>query len=188
MINPLILLLKVVLIYLGGDLISGVFHWVEDTYLTDKCKIGFFRQVAILNDRHHQDPQDFTRCSYLANLRTSSPFYLMSLCVLAFFPSIQLFLLFTWSFLANLIHRMCHETHPPKLITFLQSFGLLQSPQHHRTHHYNEQGVTEKKEPLKYYCVMSNFLNPCLEYINFWRRLEKLIYICTGIKPIHPLE
>jgi ubiquitin-conjugating enzyme E2 variant len=50
------------------------------------------------------------------------------------------------------------------LINLLHNLRILQSPKHHAIHH------TDPKST--HYCVITEFLNPILERIRFWTRLE----------------
>jgi ubiquitin-conjugating enzyme E2 variant len=54
----------------------------------------------------------------------------------------------------------------------------LQSPRHHGRHH---SGAKDS-----YYCVVTNVLNPVLEKVNFWRRLETVVEHATGKAPKAP--
>ena len=67
----------------------------------------------------------------------------------------------------------------PALVSWLQRLHLLQSPRHHGRHHAGNKD--------SHYCVITNFLNPLLEEVSFWRRLEGLVERLTGRgpKPAH---
>ncbi len=77
---------------------------------------------------------------------------------------------------ANQIHKWSHRTRRENgpLITWLQDWRILQTPRHHGLHH------TDPKNT--YYCPITNFVNPVLEKISFWTRLETLIERLTGIR------
>ena len=48
-----------------------------------------------------------------------------------------------------------------KIITFLQNIYLIQSASHHSSHH---------KSPFDMqYCILTNWVNPVLGYIGFWK-------------------
>jgi plasmanylethanolamine desaturase len=59
----------------------------------------------------------------------------------------------------------------------LQRAYVLQTPRHHGRHHQGEKN--------SHYCVVTNFLNPLLEEVGFWRRLETGVEKLTGRKPRH---
>ncbi len=46
--------------------------------------------------------------------------------------------------------------------------------------------MTRCGEKNSHYCVVTNFLNPLLEEVNFWRRLERTIEWVTGRTPKPP--
>ena len=52
-------------------------------------------------------------------------------------------------------------------MTQLQRLYVLQTPRHHGRHHQGDKNT--------HYCVVTTFLNPLLEEVGFWRRLEKLV-------------
>ncbi|MFN9421301.1 MAG: fatty acid desaturase CarF family protein [Pirellula sp.] len=54
---------------------------------------------------------------------------------------------------------------------------MLQSPKHHAQHHI---------EPFESkYCVMTDWLNPILDRLDFWRRLEEIIWKVFAIRSQH---
>src|ERR1700681_3789977 len=57
-----------------------------------------------------------------------------------------------------------------RAIRWLQRCGILQSPAHHAEHH--------KRPYANRYCTTTNFLNPVLDDMHFWRGLEWLIEHC----------
>jgi hypothetical protein len=61
-----------------------------------------------------------------------------------------------------------------RFINFLQSTGILCSHKYHSVHH---KGASDK------YCVISVYSNYILDSIYFWRALEYIIFLFTGIKP-----
>jgi ubiquitin-conjugating enzyme E2 variant len=77
---------------------------------------------------------------------------------------------------ANEIHAWAHSKGKvASWIDALQSIGLLQSPKHHAQHHIDP---FESK-----YCVMTDLLNPLLDRIKFWRRLEWIVERTLGVVP-----
>jgi len=57
-----------------------------------------------------------------------------------------------------------HCANPPRPVRWLQRLGVLQPAAHHAVHHRRPYGVR--------YCTTTTFLNPILDGIGFWRRLE----------------
>jgi hypothetical protein len=52
----------------------------------------------------------------------------------------------------------------------LQRVGLLQSRRHHAEHHKNPYSVK--------FCTTTDWLNPILDAVRFWRALEKGLHFC----------
>jgi ubiquitin-conjugating enzyme E2 variant len=77
---------------------------------------------------------------------------------------------------ANEFHKWEHRTRKEngRIISCLQDIKILQSAKHHALHH------TDPKN--SHYCTITNFLNPVLDGIRFWDRLEWLLAKTIGLK------
>ena len=77
---------------------------------------------------------------------------------------------------ANQIHKWTHRNprENPWWVTCLQKLYVLQTPRHHGRHHHGDKN--------SHYCVVTNFLNPLLEEVGFWRRLEQLVERVLGAR------
>jgi hypothetical protein len=172
-------------VYFGADFISGLFHWIEDTYLDTNSSNPFIRYIAQQNEIHHKEPMDFLQCNAFENIVTTFPFYvlLMVLNRLTFNSSI-IYCTFTLGLFSNIIHRWTHMSNRPPVVTVLQQLYILQRPELHKLHHYAGGTTTPRYVPGSHYCVVSNISNHILEYISFWRRLEFVIYKLTGLHPL----
>ena len=77
----------------------------------------------------------------------------------------------------NTVHRWAHST--PRdlhwMIRALQKARVIQTPQHHALHH----GLPR----VTHYCAFTNWMNPVLERLRFWRGAEWCIATLTGIYP-----
>lgn len=160
------------------DFISGIFHWAEDSYGTERTPF-FGRHVTRPNIIHHHDPRAFTASPFL---RRNSITFLLTLVVMG-----TVFALVGFSFfaawvavfggLSNEVHCWSHRT--PKengrFITFLQKSRLIQSPRHHALHH------TDPKRDT--FCVLTDALNPILDRAHFFRGLESLIHLIFRVRP-----
>jgi ubiquitin-conjugating enzyme E2 variant len=67
---------------------------------------------------------------------------------------------------ANQIHKWAHRSRRENgpWINLLHDLRILQSSRHHAIHH------TDPKST--HYCVITEFLNPVLQRLRFWTRLE----------------
>jgi ubiquitin-conjugating enzyme E2 variant len=164
-----------------ADLVSGVVHWAEDTYarFKPKRKLRLINLIARDNDIHHRRPRDFLK----RNWRQSSwDLALIGALLLAAAHALGVL---SWAVLlfvllsvnANQMHKWAHRNprENPALVTWLQRMHLLQSPRHHGRHHGGNKD--------SHYCVVTNFLNPVLEEVSFWRRLERVVERVSGRAP-----
>ncbi len=166
-----------------ADLASGLVHWAEDAYARVKPgrKLGLINKIAQENDLHHERPRAFLSKSWWAS-SWDLAFVAAALLAAAWglgrlTPAVALFALLTAN--ANQLHKWTHQSpsEKPWWVTRLQRAYLLQTPRHHGRHH---QGAKDS-----HYCVVTNFLNPLLEEVGFWRLLESLVERLTGRKPRH---
>ena len=160
-----------------ADFITGAFHWFEDRYGDPEWPV--IGGVIKANQEHHHTPRSFLEGSFIG--RNSTVFLLAAIFMAGFWAAGWLNLLTGSAVLfgafANEIHRFAHRSPAEngKLITWIQKTGLLQSFQHHAQHH--------RKGKDTHYCVMTNYLNPVLEKIAFYPRVEKAIFDITGAVP-----
>jgi ubiquitin-conjugating enzyme E2 variant len=164
----------IVIAWLLADFIAGFWHWIEDRFLGHQYNIFGFK-FDKPNSSHHDDPQGLLELTYWGRNYLS---------IIVAIPLILISIILNWplfitlSFLfasqANEIHAFAHnkgKLHP--FIVMLQEVGIFQSPKHHSEHH--------RSPFLIKYCVSTNFVNPVLDYFDFWRRLENLV-VKIGIK------
>jgi ubiquitin-conjugating enzyme E2 variant len=168
------LLVEILAVVLAADFISGVVHWWEDRYA--RLNGGPLQQVAIDNLRHHARPREFLAKGYWAS---SWDLWLLgaaavSACALVGAITWHVVLFAVLVANANQVHKWAHRTREENggVVGSLQRLHLLQTARHHGRHH---QGSRDS-----HYCVLTNFLNPLLEEVQFWRRLERVVKRLTG--------
>ena len=164
-----------------ADFFSGLVHWAEDAYARVKPqrKLMLINQIALDNDLHHRRPRDFLARSWWQSswdlafvgalvLTSSWALGCLNAAVLVFAVLVAN---------ANQMHKWTHQNprENPWWVTRLQRAYVLQTPRHHGRHHQGEKN--------SHYCVVTNFLNPLLEEVSFWRRLERLVERLTGRRP-----
>lgn len=154
--------------------LSGLVHWWEDAYARrDHWLLG---SVARANLRHHARPREF-----LANSDWASSWDLWLLAaalvgVSAWLDALDwpviLFVVLVAN--ANQIHKWAHmqAAELPPAVRWLQRMQLLQTTRHHSRHHQGRRN--------SHYCVITNVLNPVLEELQLWTRLERAIERLTG--------
>ena len=164
-----------------ADFVSGVVHWAEDTYARFKPrrKLRLISLIARDNAVHHRSPRDFLKRN---RWQSSWDLALIGAMIVAAAHALgilswALLLFIALSVNANQMHKWAHRNprENPTFVTWLQRAHLLQSPRHHGRHHGGNRD--------SHYCVVTNFLNPLLEEVNFWRRLEELVVRVTGWTP-----
>ena len=159
---------------LAADFVAGLVHFSMDNYGSRSTPLVGGEIGA--NRRHHIEPRLFLRNSWWKNARSTLPIILF---IAAIFYACDMINIFSITFLivgwnANEVHKWSHQSQKerPKLATFLQKWSVLQSPKEHNKHHSGEKNSN--------FCTITPFMNPLLESIGFWRKLEFVIYFLTG--------
>ena len=162
--------------WLLADLGSGVIHWAQDRYGSPRWPLvgGIVRDTI----RHHRKPMGFLDKPVLAR---SARMIALSLAVLGVLlvagaPLAFALPLSAGIFLSNEIHAAAHAKAAslPRPVRALQRMGLIQSPLHHAAHHRHLKNVN--------FCTLTDWVNPVLERVRFWRRLEALMRYSAGIR------
>ncbi len=157
------------------DFITGVLHWAEDTWTALGRSRLLDTYIVRDNIEHHRKPGGIRGGTYWETNRVCIALAFAIACVLVLFgvhawAPYAIVLLASQS---NQVHKWSHCANPPRPIAWLQRFGILQSPAHHAEHH--------KRPYASRYCTTTNFLNPVLDGVCFWRGLEWLIE-CCGVR------
>jgi len=168
-----------------ADFLSGVVHWLSDTWGT--LDTPFVGQTFIRSFReHHLEPFAITHHDFIEtngdNCMLTIPFLTMT----SFIPIrpnnvYDLFLvsfitlLCFWVMITNQIHKWSHTRKPSRFVAILQELNIILSRQDHNKHH---------QIPFdRNYCITNGWLNPWLTSIGFWRRAEDAITALTGAIP-----
>lgn len=167
--------LQIILCILISDFITGLFHWFEDTYgtISDSWISKYIWQPNI---SHHKNPSDITNNTFINR-------NIIQFIIVGIFISISLFFgFFCWQLclvgiltgLSNEIHCWTHNKTNNWLVQLLQDSCILQTKLHHSKHHLSPY--------TKNYCILTNWLNPALEKVKFWSRLESIFSLFISIK------
>ncbi len=181
--HPFIVFPALLLGYIGADFVSGLVHWIGDTW--GNPETPFFGPIFIRPFReHHVDQTAITRHDFIetngSNCFASILLLLPTILLLrgTYHSFFIIFLLSTITsltlsiFATNQFHKWAHLLHPPRMIAWLQAKRLILSPMHHARHH---------RVPYdQYYCITVGWLNVLLEKFHFFRFAEHLITKCTG--------
>lgn len=158
-----------VLAWLAADLVSGLVHWLcdtffaEDTPLVGRAVIGPFRE-------HHRDPLAITRRGFTAVNGANCAVVLPVLALAAWGePSLRHAFVLVFGLvvcLTNQFHKWAHAPQVPRAAAWLQRLRLIVPPAHHARHH---QRGTEA------FCVASGWCNPLLDDSAVFARIERAI-------------
>jgi ubiquitin-conjugating enzyme E2 variant len=179
-----LLALAIPLGVVGGDLVSGIVHWAADTYGSEDTPVIGPSLVKPFR-LHHVYPRDI--CTHGLVETTGNvcilavPVLSVSLYLLWLMPdsgwlafSVVCLALVTAATVAtNQFHKWAHQESPSSLARWLQRKRLVLEPQHHQLHHTHPFNVN--------YCITNGWLNPLLNRVKFFRRLEAALGFC-GIK------
>ena len=158
-----------------ADFISGLVHWLEDAYGTETTPVVGTLMIRP-NIIHHHYPRYFTKLNWW---QSSWDLLLLGALIIGVAAWAGVLTWHVWLFVAicvnaNQIHKWSHQTRAEngRLVSFLQDIHLLLTPRQHALHH------TDPKNT--YYCPVTNLLNPTLEFIGLWPKLEAVIEALTG--------
>eukprot|EP00471_Norrisiella_sphaerica_P001849 CAMPEP_0184490918 /NCGR_PEP_ID=MMETSP0113_2-20130426/19200_1 /TAXON_ID=91329 /ORGANISM="Norrisiella sphaerica, Strain BC52" /LENGTH=719 /DNA_ID=CAMNT_0026875045 /DNA_START=170 /DNA_END=2329 /DNA_ORIENTATION=+ len=174
---------------LFSDLFTGVFHWAVDNYGNRDTPV--FGAVIEAFQVHHDYPWTLTYRPFATNAFAISLSVLPVLVVATALgpmasevansnllgPNWELaVVVFTNAqILSQEFHKYTHMKRIPKPIKALQDCGAILPRTMHQNHHRSPFGDN--------YCILTGQMNPLLDSTNFFRRLEKLVYTCTGNEP-----
>jgi plasmanylethanolamine desaturase len=163
--------------YLASDFISGVVHFLGDTYGDENAKFfgpSFIRPFRV----HHTDPQEICRHDFI-ELNGNNCLVCIPVGLLAYWtiPAASthwgallmwgIASMLFWVFMTNQFHKWAHDTQPPRLIVALQRVGLVLSAEHHAVHH---------RAPYDcYYCITVGWMNPILLRIHFFEGVKRVV-------------
>lgn len=169
-----VLLLGIVAGYLLADLLAGVAHWIADRFFERDTRILGPMLIAPFRE-HHDDPLKITRHDFFEVTGNNALITIPVVLLVAVFPisdgPLDHFLLTIGAsstlflFLTNQFHRWAHMPVPPGPVRWLHATGLVLTPSRHARHH---QGLHDRA-----YCVTSGWLNPLLDGLGLFDRLER---------------
>lgn len=178
-----LLLLAVPLGVIGGDFMSGIVHWAADTYGSEETPVIGPSLVKPFR-LHHLYPRDITThgfveltgnvCLLAVPLLSASLYVLWVIpasATVAFFV-ICLALISAATVATNQFHKWAHQESPSRLARCLQRTRLVLEPRHHQQHHTRPFDSN--------YCITNGWLNPILNRLQFFRRLEATIRVLFG--------
>jgi plasmanylethanolamine desaturase len=175
--------------WVGADLCSGLVHWGADNWGAPDTPFigsGFIRPFR----HHHLDPKEMCNHDFIelnGNLAlVVLPVIIATIMIpLNVSPWLDCYVrgsilsLVLWTCLTQQIHSWVHQDNPPRVVTYLQRAHLILGVDHHNRHHLPPHTSN--------YCITTGWLNPILDIIQFFPRLEWMIHKLTGATPFHKL-
>lgn len=162
--------------YLLADLLAGSVHWIADRFFERDTPILGAMLIAPFRD-HHDDALGITRHDFyevsgnnalvtipvvLLVIVLPPPTGLLTQFLLSLGASTTLFL-----FTTNQFHSWAHSPSPPRPVRWLHATGLILTPKRHAQHHGGNHD--------RAYCVTSGWLNPVLDRLRIFSRLERVL-------------
>ena len=170
-----IVLAALLLGYLLADLLSGVVHWLFDTWWTETTPwVGeaFVRPFR----EHHTDPESITRHDWVETNGNNCIGALPLLAVACFqslstprglFTTVMLLSLALALVATNQFHKWAHESDPGRVVALLQRWHVILPAEHHRVHHSSPYDT--------HFCITTGWLNSLLAATGAFRGLEHVI-------------
>lgn len=161
-----------------ADFASGLIHWIIDRYCDPRLPIAGPYFVGLIHE-HHRRPHAMFGLSFFVN---NAGFVIIVgglFLVFALLGWLNTATLSAFAFgaCANQVHMWAHKR--PKfggsVIAALQRVGVFQSPRHHGVHH--------GPDPTAHYCLITNFVNPVIDRVHLWARLEWVLEHVFGLPP-----
>lgn len=169
--------------YIAADLVSGIVHWLADTYGSPDTPLAGPNLLRPFRE-HHRWPEDIAHHDFVESNGNSCIVSAPAMAAILWVPVgeplglavASFFLALTASvFGTNQFHKWAHMPEPPRVVGLLQRCRLILGPEHHRRHHVPPFDT--------YYCITTGWLNRVLAATGFWRGLEWAILRVTGYPP-----
>jgi hypothetical protein len=182
--RPGISLVMGICAYLGADFVSGIVHWMADTWGSADLPVIGPALVRPFRE-HHVDPKGITRHDFIetngANCLISLPTAALAVMLVnslhgwADVTALFLMLLIFLVMLTNQFHKWSHTDNPPSYVRAMQKAHVILPVGHHNQHH--------QAPYSKNYCITAGWMNYVLERIAFFRGLERAVTAVTGFRP-----
>lgn len=178
--NALVLAVAFPIGILLADFVTGIVHWLGDTFFDEETPILGDRWIRPFRE-HHRDPLAITRHSPLEIAGSNCLLLLALLAMLSVGRQSALELhsvlgAFGWAVflvfclvvaISNQLHCWAHSERVPAPIQWLQRHGLALAPAMHARHH---RGRHDRS-----FCVVTGWCNPLLDRVGLLSRIERRI-------------
>ncbi len=166
-----------------ADLMSGVVHWVADTWGHEEWPLIGPRVLRPFRV-HHLNPQDMLGRRFLD---LNGDVALLTLPLLAtawLMPTgsqggVVAATFFTawaaWALPTNQVHQWAHMARPPRAVRWLQRARVILPPAGHGVHHASPYAT--------HYCIATGWNNAWTARAGVFVRLERIVTRFTGLVP-----
>ena len=167
----------------AADLMSGIVHWIADTWGSETMPV-LGRRLLRPFRVHHVNPGDFLRRDFIDTNGDVATLIIPILASAFLIPTAaqpgRAAAVFVAAFGAcalptNQVHQWAHRERPPFAVGWLQRCGLLLSREQHQLHHAAPFAMN--------YCITNGWCNRALTAAGFFPRLERLVSRLTGVEP-----
>jgi len=159
-----------VLAWVAADLVSGVVHWLCDTFFAEDTPVIGPAVIEPFRE-HHRDPLAITRRGFVGVNGANCAVVLPVLALAGWGePSLRHAFALVFGFavcLTNQFHKWAHAPHVPRAAAWLQRARVIVPSDHHARHHRDGQAHA--------FCVASGWCNPLLDRFAVFARLERRI-------------
>jgi ubiquitin-conjugating enzyme E2 variant len=170
----------------SADFATGAVHWFCDRFFRATTPVIGPALIQPFRE-HHVDPQAMVRHGLLElHANTAIPVIAVLAAAHLSGPKFEspgavafqlwLFFLCGASMATNQFHLWAHAPSVPRPVRWLQRHGLILSPEHHARHH---RGHFDRS-----YCITLGWMNPLLDRIDFFGRLERGIRAAAQLRHV----
>ena len=166
-----------------ADLMSGVVHWVADTWGHESWPVIGPRLLRPFRV-HHVNPDDMLGRGFL-DLNGDVALLTLPLLATAWLlptesrAGLAAATFFTawaaWALPTNQVHQWAHMVRPPRAVRWLQRARVILPPAAHRVHHASPYAT--------HYCITTGWNNAWTARTGFFTGLERIVTRLTGLVP-----
>lgn len=166
-----------------ADLVSGVVHWIADTWGHESWPVVGPRVLRPFRV-HHANPQDMLGRGFL-DLNGDVALITLPILAAAWLTPVDTAagqagaVFFTawaaWALPTNQVHQWAHMPRPPRVVRWLQRRHVILPAAVHRVHHASPYAT--------HYCITTGWNNGWTARAGFFAALERIVTRTTGLVP-----